>query len=151
MSRWSESLLVVNAAATWFMAGVIWLVQLVQYPGFNLVGRDGFVAFHAAHSTRITYVVGPAMLVELVTSLILAYQPAHQAWLLRAGCLCAIATWIITAVLSVPAHNRLALGFDEAALTQLMASNILRTVVWSLHALLVSAVLVQRISSSSVR
>lgn len=64
-----------NLAATLTMFGVIWLVQLVHYPLFAGVGADGFTAYEATHQTRITWIVFPAMALELATA----------AWTLRAG------------------------------------------------------------------
>lgn len=37
-------LLTLHALNTWFMTGLIWLVQAVQYPLFVRVGREGFAA-----------------------------------------------------------------------------------------------------------
>ena len=34
--------LIIHAAATWFMVGLIWFVQIVHYPMFANVGRDSF-------------------------------------------------------------------------------------------------------------
>jgi len=39
-------LLASQAAATFAMTGLIWLVQLVQYPGFARVGTAEFAEFH---------------------------------------------------------------------------------------------------------
>ena len=59
----------VHAAATWFLVGLIWIIQVVHYPLFARVGEDGFVAYEAAHTRLISLVVGPAMLVEGVATL----------------------------------------------------------------------------------
>lgn len=48
------ALLVVHAAATWFMAGLIWTIQVVHYPGFAAASGEGFTDFHAQHGTRIS-------------------------------------------------------------------------------------------------
>ena len=139
------ALLVVNAAATWFMTGVIWLVQLVQYPGFALVGDERFAAYHAMHSSRITWVVAPAMLVEIVTSLAIAWRPERDTWLLRVGFACALITWLVTGFQSVPAHARLGLGFDAAAHGRLLLGNWVRTAAWSVHAVTIAAVVLRRL------
>jgi hypothetical protein len=57
-------LVLLHAAATLFMCGVIAMVQIVHYPLFNMVGRDQFAAYENAHTNLITLVVGPAMLLE---------------------------------------------------------------------------------------
>ncbi|NBO65221.1 MAG: hypothetical protein EBU88_10340, partial [Acidobacteria bacterium] len=64
-------LLLANLASTFFMIGLIWFVQIVHYPLFERVGRDGFAAYESAHSQLTSLVVIPPMLVELVTTVML--------------------------------------------------------------------------------
>lgn len=59
------AILLVQVASTWAMVGVIWLVQLCQYPLFGAVGPASFPGFHAGHGRRISLVVVPSMLLEL--------------------------------------------------------------------------------------
>ncbi|MBC7793661.1 MAG: hypothetical protein H7Z43_08120 [Clostridia bacterium] len=132
--------LIANAAATWLMVGVIWTIQLVHYPLFDRVASERFVAFHTTHSTRITWVVAPAMLTELVTSGVLAW---HGKPVARVGFVCAALAWIFTGLLSVPAHNALARGFDAGAHARLVSTNWLRTAIWTLHGVLVVAMLTE--------
>ena len=54
-----------HALATGIMVGVIWVVQLVHYPLFAQVGETSFVSYHQAHVRLISYIVMPAMLLEL--------------------------------------------------------------------------------------
>ena len=131
--------LVVNFAATWFLVGLIWLVQVVQYPLFAAVGRDAFGAYHAGHARLITLVVAPAMGVELLTSAaLLVYRPAAvPAWVAWVGAGAAVGLWLSTAFLQVPLHNALSAGFDPAAARSLVAGNWLRTALWTARGLLV--------------
>ena len=59
------TILLVHAAATLFMTGLIWFVQVVHYPLLANVGADGFAAYAQRHSSLTTWVAGPAMLIEL--------------------------------------------------------------------------------------
>lgn len=61
-------LLAVHVAATWFMVGLIWFVQLVHYPLFARVGRGGFAAYEGAHSWRTTAAIALAWPLEGVTA-----------------------------------------------------------------------------------
>jgi hypothetical protein len=56
--------LLAHLAATLFMVGVIWFVQVVHYPLFSRAGSEKFAIYSEAHSRLTTYVVGPPMLVE---------------------------------------------------------------------------------------
>ncbi len=134
------TLLLANVAATWLMVGVIWVVQLVHYPMFSMVDRARFVAFHRYHSARITFIVFPAMVIELGTALVIAYRLGSVlAWV---GFGCAALTWLVTAGLSVPAHERLGNVFDAAAHRRLVASNWLRTVAFTAHGVVTLALVV---------
>ncbi len=137
--------LVAQAAATWFLTGLIWLVQLVHYPLFAMADRSTFPAFVNAHSRLITPVVGPPMLLEALVAAWLVVQrppavPASWAW---AGLVLVVVIWVSTAALQVPMHSRLAGGFDAQAHQWLVASNWIRTVAWSLRAVLCAAMLLR--------
>ena len=64
----------INVASTWFLVGLIWLIQIVHYPLFGYVGTKEFITFHENHKIRITPVVGIVMIAELVTAVIIIFQ-----------------------------------------------------------------------------
>ncbi|MBA2753246.1 MAG: hypothetical protein H0U40_02125 [Chloroflexia bacterium] len=135
------TVLLVNLAATLFMTGLIWFVQVVHYPLFAHVGDPGFSAYAAVHSARTTRVVAPPMIVESLTAVALALSPppeipAPWAW---AGVGLVAIIWVSTALLQVPRHRAFAAGFDGDAWRALVWSNWLRTVTWTARAVLVSA------------
>ncbi len=127
------------------MTGVIWMVQLVHYPLFAFADRARFGAMAAAHADRITWIVGPAMLVELATALWLVARPplGVSRPLLAGGLALLVVIWLSTALLQGPDNGRLAAGFDPAIHTRLVTTNWLRTIAWSLRAFLVAALLLQ--------
>lgn len=137
--------LIVCAAATWFMAGVGWIVQVVQYPLFAAVGRERFTEYHRLHSSRITPVVFPAMALELATSFLLLFsRPGGTSMaLVVAGFLLALATWLATALLAVPRHAELGAGFDAGVHARLVRASWVRTVAWSAHGVVVAVLLAQ--------
>lgn len=144
-------LLLVNAAATWFLTGLIWVIQVVHYPLFSYADRASYPAFAAAHSRLITVVVGPMMLVELVTTaLLLSLRPAvlPQSWA-WGGALLVGVIWLSTALLQVPMHAQLASGYDAQAHGWLVSSNWLRTAAWTLRSVLLLAALSRALQSSS--
>ena len=132
-------LLLANAAATLVMVGVIWFVQIVHYPLFGSVGADFFTAYSEAHSRLTTYVVGPPMLLEAATTVLLIVLrpetvPAYLPW---AGAVLLVVIWFSTALLQVPGHQKLGLGFDPRVHRFLVASNWVRTAAWSARGVLV--------------
>lgn len=132
-------LLLVHVAATLFMVGLIWFVQVVHYPLFGKVGTEGFRAYAAAHSRLTSWVVGPPMLLEISTAAMLLFVrpesvPASLAW---TGAVLLAIIWLSTAFLQVPRHSALGLGFDAEAHNYLVLSNWVRTIAWSLRGALV--------------
>ncbi|MCS6776855.1 MAG: hypothetical protein RMJ43_14890 [Chloroherpetonaceae bacterium] len=132
-------LLLVHLAATLFMTGVIWFVQIVHYPLFGKVGTAGYTEYAAAHSRQTTWVVAPPMLIELITAGLLAVHPPEPIalWQARFGLVLVGIVWISTLFLQVPQHNVLGHGYDPRAHTRLVQSNWVRTVCWTVRSLLV--------------
>jgi hypothetical protein len=130
-------LLVAHVAATWYLTGVIWLVQLVHYP---MMGRTGaaFDDCQRFHLRRMGAVVGPAMIVEAATGLALLWTAERTPVLWTASALLAL-IWISTFAIQVPCHNRLARTFDPRTHQQLVRTNWLRTIAWTARSLLVTA------------
>lgn len=134
-----EAVFILNITATLMLTGVIWIIQLVQYPFFSEVSSANFSKYHAAHTFWITPVVAPLMIAELVSSLLLVVYPppAIAAVWLWLGLLLALLVWLSTFLIQIPLHNRLARGFDRQAHLRLVRTNWIRTAVWTLRAALV--------------
>ena len=130
-------ILLIHAAATWFMTGVIWFVQVVHYPLFDRVGAEVSARYSVDNRRLTTFVVVPAMLIEGATSAALAWllpatlQPA--AW---AGVAMLLAIWLSTALVQLPRHLRLSAGFDTEVHRVLVASNWIRTTLWTARGML---------------
>lgn len=138
-------LLLAHVAATLFMVGVIWFVQVVHYPLFARVGAPDFSAYSIRHARLTGLVVGPPMLLEAATAvaLVIWMPPGISASLVWTGLLLVAGIWFSTALLQSPRHTTLGRGFDPAAHQFLVASNWLRTVLWSLRGLVVLCILYQ--------
>lgn len=126
------NLLMIHAASTLLMVGVIWLIQLVHYPLFALVGEHGYQQYQAQHMKRITWLVGPLMVLEAGTALLLFHtactrhvQPAFIGLILLG------LIWCSTLALQVPAHSRLMERWDGEAHRRLVCSNWIRTFAWT--------------------
>ena len=131
--------LLLHIGATLMMTGLIWLVQCVHYPLFAQVGVDSFQEYHIRHTQWITPIVGPLMLIELGTALLLAQStelpiPMWQTWL---GLALIVVIWASTALLQIPLHNTLASGLDPVAVSKLVSTNWVRTIAWTLRSVLV--------------
>lgn len=137
--------LVAQLSASGFMAGVIWLVQLVHYPMFAAVTGPGSAGDFHRHQRSIGAVVMPPMLVEGVTAALLALapppavgRPAAVAGLALVGLL-----WLSTFTVQMPLHARLRRdGHDAATISRLVAGNWVRTIAWTSRAVLAAWMLV---------
>jgi len=122
--------LLAHAAVTWALVGLIWVVQLVIYPAFAMVGSERFQRYHEAHTRSITWVVAPLMLAELGTAAWLLHlelrEPAFLWALVPLGF-----NWLSTMLVQVPLHEGLAQGFDPAAQQRLVMTNWWRTAAWT--------------------
>ena len=131
--------LLAHVAATWMMVGLIWFVQIVHYPLFAHVGVNLFPEYESSHNRLTTWIVGPPMLVEGVTALVLLLSkpesiPPGQVWL---GMPLLLLIWTSTALLQVPQHEILTRGFTAEAHRLLVTSNWVRTVAWTVRGFLV--------------
>lgn len=137
-----HNLLLTHAGSTLLMTGVIWVIQLVHYPLFALVGDRGYTDYQAQHMKRITWLVGPLMTLELCSSLqLFQVAPARHVQLTFVGLILLGAIWLSTATLQVPAHTKLTVAWDEEAHKRLVWSNWLRTALWSARALIALSLL----------
>ena len=129
----------INVASTWFMVGLIWLIQMVHYPLFGYVGTKEFINFHENHKIRITPVVGIVMIAELVTAVIIIFQipKGIPIWMAIVGIILLGVIWFSTLLLQIPYHNKLTSKFDESVLKMLVKTNWIRTICWSLRGIIV--------------
>ena len=132
------TVLVLSAAATWAMVGLIWMVQLVHYPLFARVGPQHVIAYEREHTRRITWVVLPLMMAELACTAVLAAWlppgPARSTAWVGAGLLAVV--WASTALVQVPQHERLSHSWDAAVHRALVRGNWVRTLAWSARGVL---------------
>ena len=133
MQDLGSALLLLNLAATLYMIGLVWFVQVVHYPLFALVGSRNFKGYERAHVARTNPVVGPPMLVEAGTTVLLlvvlpAGVPLVAPWI---GAFLLAAIWLSTLLLQIPGHRRLSVGFDGSTHRRLVVTNWIRTMAWS--------------------
>ncbi|MHA6784353.1 hypothetical protein ACVGOW_25660 [Pseudonocardia saturnea] len=126
--------LLVYVVTTAVLAGVGWVVQVVVYPAFALVGDAEWPAFHRRHLSRMGRVVALPWIAQGVsTAALLLASPAEFAAL----AVLAVAAVALTVLGAVPAHGRLAVRTDRD-LRLLLRADLLRTLAWT-AATLVSA------------
>jgi hypothetical protein len=76
------------------------------------------------------------MLVELVAAVALVLPTGELRGPALAGLALLAVVWLSTALLQVPCHRRLERGFDGAVVRRLVSTNWIRTLAWTLRAML---------------
>ena len=127
-------LLQAHALSTAVLAGLVWVIQLVVYPGFRTVGpTPAWPAHHRAHTDALARLVALPWAVQgLTLAVLLLRRPGPL--LLLAGALAATAV-AVTLLSSLPLHARLSGSYDDAVAARLIRTNWLRTTAWSAGAL----------------
>ncbi|HEU0102151.1 MAG TPA: hypothetical protein VFR07_07485 [Mycobacteriales bacterium] len=116
-----------------YLAGLVWVVQLVVYPGFRAVGPTAaWPAFHRAHGRAMAWAVAAPWAVQGATlGVLLLRRPAGvPLWLVLLAAALALVTVGVTVASSVPLHGRLQ-PYDPALADRLVATNWLRTAAWT--------------------
>ena len=130
-----DNLMLINSFCTFALFGLIWTIQLVHYPSFHSIEGAKFIEFEKFHSKKITYVVLPLMVIELLTSIYLIILEPLNA-VLHFNLLCVLIVWTSTFVFSVPCHNKLMNGKDQKVIRSLIKTNWVRTVFWTFKAMI---------------
>ena len=111
------------------MGLVIWLVQLILYPGLAHYPPAHLVAWHRSYTRLISFFVIPLMLVQagLLLQAALNGAAAPNAMLAMVAL-----AWAVTFKFSVPLHRRIANNEDPtAAVSLLIRTNWPRTILWT--------------------
>lgn len=144
---WVDLLVLLNLASSLYLTGLIWFVQIVHYRLFELVGRENFASYEGRHQSLTTWVVAPAMLIELAASILLVWNRPTTSLCWLTGAL-TLLVWASTMLIQVPLHGNLSTGFDLEACRRLVASNWVRTIAWSLRSVLLLWALAERLKTT---
>ncbi|WP_234573220.1 hypothetical protein [Rhodohalobacter sp. 614A] len=124
-------ILIANIFSSFALSGLIWCVQMVHYPFFLRSDQVHFVEHIAFHKNRISLIVAPLMILELVTSGILSFQSETHTGLNIFGFVVVILIWLVTFSVQVPLHGKLSNGYDEQTIQKLIQTNWIRTFLWT--------------------
>jgi len=109
---------------------LIWMVQLLIYPSFLYFQSSDLLKWHHAYTPRITFIVLPMMLFQLLAHSWNVYASFSIVNVLL--CVIVFATWLVTFLISVPLHHKIASNVAmKDACKLLIKTNWIRTVLWS--------------------
>jgi|GEM_PF-551731 len=112
-----------------------WLLQVMAYPTYLLVGKDEFVPFHVKSGQRLIPVfVIPAVLTCLASFVLVFVRPESvPVWAALIVAACSAVILGTTIAIEVPKHNKLDKdGKDDALIQQLIRDNLPRVICWTI-------------------
>lgn len=125
--------LVINVFTTFFMTGLIWIIQLTHYPSFGYIDSKSWNVFHNFHTRTITTIVAPIMILELISSFALLFNLQLQSFSvsLLINFIGNLLVFVSTAFVSLPLHSKLSEKFCLHSIRSLVLTNWARTFVWT--------------------
>ena len=126
-----EILSKVHFLSTSLMVGIIWVIQLLHYPAFHFIKERDYVEFQHFHMQRISFIVVPVMIIELLSGFMLVYY--FRSNLLILCLIILLVIWLITFVFFTKLHQSLLDGYNKTVVDKLVKINWSRTILWSLR------------------
>jgi hypothetical protein len=109
---------------------LIWMVQLLIYPGFKYFEHEQLIIWHAKYTRNMTFIVMPLMLIQLLLHSYTTYMGFNLIQLLTL--VLVILSWILTFTIFVPLHQKISNNrFEKQDLLHLDSFNWWRTTIWS--------------------
>ena len=120
----------IHFLSSFWMCAIIWFVQVVHYPLFLTVPKFNRIEFSQKHQFYISFLVMPAMVIEVVT---LGYcgQLYGYSTLWLGLTILLILIWLSTFLLQVPCHQQLLHNPTDSVCHRLVQTNWIRTWLWS--------------------
>lgn len=109
---------------------LIWMVQLLIYPGFKYMNPMNFVKWHSRYTLRMTFIVAPLMLIQSGMSIYVSINNITALHLLHN--IVVLSTWLSTFFMFIPLHEQLTVKHDIEVCKKLEKQNWLRVVLWTI-------------------
>jgi hypothetical protein len=114
----------------------MWFLQVVHYPLYRKI-KEGFVEYERAHIKRAAFLIGPIMLIEIITAIFLIGVSTEGTLTKLAGAnlILLILIWLSTFLFQLGQHQKLSVRFSHKVLEGLIYSNWIRTILWTFKGL----------------
>ena len=121
---------IITLALTWYMTGMIWSMQILEYPLFALVGPKEFPAYHRRHNRGLPLLVILPSLAAFASAVVVIFtRPARlPLWASIVVTVLDLLILIATVVREAPLHTQLDReGYSPTIIRQLVQGNWIRT------------------------
>jgi hypothetical protein len=142
---------VITLGLTLYMTGMIWSMQVLEYPLFALVGPKEFPAYHRRHNRGLPVFVILPSLAAFVSAVVLIFiRPARlPLWSSIVVAAIDLVVVVVTVARGAPLHSKLDReGYSETVIRQLVQGNWIRTILWTVNAILLLVLTAQLISAA---
>ena len=117
-------LIIINS----ILVGVILMTQILSYPLFLKLGISNFYNYYNSYTKRISFIVIPLMIFEVLLSIIL--NIILNNFYLFASNILLFVVWGSTFFIQVPIHNKLSSNHSYVLINKLIYTNWIRTIAW---------------------
>ena len=125
----------IHFLASLWMTTILWFVQIVHYPLFLAIPKQGLIHYSERHQVRISSLVMPGMLIE-ISSLLWLGKDFFGLLIWKALILCTLIVWGSTFFIQVPLHKQLTISPNYDDIQKLIKTNWLRTIFWTVKSIL---------------
>ena len=139
-------------ALTLYMTGMIWSMQILEYPLFALVGPQEFPAYHQRHNRGLPILVILPSIGASVSAVVLIFtRPARlPLWSCIVIAVLDLLIIVATVAREAPLHAQLDReGYSPTIIRQLVQSNWIRTLLWTVNAIILLVLTAQFVAAAS--
>ena len=126
-----EYLHIIRSIVDFGLVILIWMVQLIVYPGFSFYKHENLFGWHSYYTPRITVVVAPLMFMQMGISIyfvLFEYSIQNLIYILLV-----LSTWISTFMYFVPLHQKIEQQTEvKPSVQKLIMGNWVRTIQWTI-------------------
>ena len=119
--------------STSMMVAIIWIVQILHYPTFLFIDKERYTEFQQFHMNKISYIIIPLMLVELISGLSILFTVENVQFSFYVSLSLLILIWLITGLFFTKFHSELSKKFSHNTILRLIRLNWIRTVFWTIR------------------
>ena len=119
------------------MTGIIWLIQLIHYPSFSFIDKNMYSKFQTFHMNRISFLVGPIMILELLSGFYLLLFFYSESNFFVINFILNILILTMTIIVFGTIHKKLIEGFKFSLFAKLISMNWIRTILWSMKSIFI--------------
>ncbi len=129
---------IITLGLTLYMTGMIWSMQVLEYPLFALVGPKEFPAYHRRHNRGLpVFVILPSLAAFASAVVLIFTRPARlPLWSSIVVAAIDLVVVVVTVAREAPLHGKLDReGYSETVIRQLVQGNWIRTILWTANGL----------------